>query len=128
MMTHSAELSESTNTSKPLFTGAQYDVLKRIAQYVLPALATFYITVGTLWGLPNVEQVAGTITAIDVALGVILGISKRSYNASDAPYDGTLVVVPQEDGGTLYSLEVDGDPEAIKDLSSVNFKVDGASQ
>jgi len=58
-----------------------YDVLKWIAQYLLPALGTLYFALSTIWGLPYGEQVVGTVTALDTFLGVILGISTASYNA-----------------------------------------------
>lgn len=57
-----------------------YDVLKWIAQYLLPALATLYFAIAQVWGLPYGEQIVGTITAIDTFLGVILGISTTQYN------------------------------------------------
>ena len=56
-----------------------YDILKWIAQYLLPALGTLYFTFSTIWGLPYGEQVVGTITAIDAFLGAILGISSATY-------------------------------------------------
>lgn len=56
-----------------------YDVLKFVAQIVLPALGTLYFALSAIWGLPYGEQVVGTITAIDVFLGAILGISTVSY-------------------------------------------------
>ena len=56
-----------------------YDTLKNIALIVLPALATLYLTVAQIWGLPFGEQVAATITAIDVFLGAILKISSINY-------------------------------------------------
>ena len=57
-----------------------YDVLKWIAQYLLPALATLYFAIAQVWGLPYGAQIVGTITAIDTFLGVILGISTAQYN------------------------------------------------
>ena len=56
-----------------------YDVLKFIAQIVLPAVATLYFTLAQIWGLPWAEQIVGTITAIDTFLGVILGVSTSTY-------------------------------------------------
>jgi TRAP-type uncharacterized transport system fused permease subunit len=56
-----------------------YDVLKWIAQILLPALGTLYFAIANIWGLPYAEQVVGTITAIDTFLGVLLGISSDSY-------------------------------------------------
>lgn len=56
-----------------------YDILKRIALLVLPALATLVLAIFTIWNLPFGEQIAGTITAIDTFLGAILGISSKQY-------------------------------------------------
>lgn len=56
-----------------------YDLLKYIALYVLPALATLVLTLGNIWGLPYTEAIAATITAIDTFLGAILGISAKEY-------------------------------------------------
>ena len=63
-----------------VFSNKVYDVLKWIAQYVLPAAATLYFAVANMWNLPHVGEVVGTITAIDTFLGVILGISTAQYN------------------------------------------------
>lgn len=56
-----------------------YDILKYIAQIVLPALGTLYFALSTIWGLPYGEQVVGTITAIDAFLGALLGISTAQW-------------------------------------------------
>lgn len=57
-----------------------YDILKYIAQIVLPALGTFYFALSQIWGLPYGEQIVGTITAADAFLGAILKISSNQYN------------------------------------------------
>lgn len=57
-----------------------YDILKWIAQYLLPAAGTLYFAIAGIWGLPYAEQVVGTITAVDTFLGVILGVSAAKYN------------------------------------------------
>lgn len=57
-----------------------YDILKYIAQIVLPAIATLYFALSQIWGLPYGEQIVGTITAIDCFLGALLGISTLNYN------------------------------------------------
>lgn len=56
-----------------------YDILKWIAQIVLPAVATFYVTVASLWNLPFPEEISGTIMAVDTLLGAILMISSANY-------------------------------------------------
>ena len=61
-------------------TNKTYDVLKKIAMYALPALATLVITLGEIWGWDWSAQVAATITALDTFIGAALGISSKSYN------------------------------------------------
>ena len=60
-----------------------YDTLKYIALYVLPALATLILTVGSIWGLPYSEAIAGTITAIDTFIGALIGISAKNYKEGE---------------------------------------------
>lgn len=60
-----------------------YDVLKWIAQILLPALGALYFALANIWGLPYGEQIVGTITAVDAFLGVILGISSKQYYEND---------------------------------------------
>lgn len=57
-----------------------YDILKELAQIWLPAIATLYFTLASIWGLPYAEQIVGTISAIDVFLGTVLKISTIQYN------------------------------------------------
>ena len=57
-----------------------YDVLKQIALVWLPALATLYFALASIWGLPYGEQIVGTITAVDAFLGAVLKISSINYN------------------------------------------------
>lgn len=61
-------------------TDKMYDVLKWVAQILLPAVATLYFAIAQIWGLPYGEQIVGTITAIDACLGTLLGISTYQYN------------------------------------------------
>ena len=61
-------------------TNKMYDILKWVAQILLPALGTLYFAIAGIWGLPCTEQVVGTITAVDTFLGVLLGLSTSKYN------------------------------------------------
>jgi len=57
-----------------------YDILKWVAQLLLPALGALYFALAGLWGFPYGEQIVGTITAVDAFLGAILGLSAVQYN------------------------------------------------
>ena len=59
-----------------------YDILKWIAQLLLPACATLCMALSSIWGFPG-EQIAGTIMAIDTFLGILLGISSANYVKTD---------------------------------------------
>lgn len=61
-----------------------YDILKWIAQILLPAVGTLYFALAGIWNLPYGESIVGTITAIDTFLGCILGISSVSYKKKEA--------------------------------------------
>ena len=60
-----------------------YDVLKYVAQIVLPAIGTLYFALASIWGLPYGEEVVGTITALDTFLGALLMLSSNSYNKKE---------------------------------------------
>lgn len=56
-----------------------YDVLKWVAQILLPATAALYVAVAGIWGFPYAKEVAGTISAVDLFIGTLLGISSMNY-------------------------------------------------
>lgn len=72
-----------------------YDVLKWIAQILLPAIATLYFALARIWELPLAEQIVGTITAIDAFLGVLLGISSMNYH-QEIEYHGPITKEDKE--------------------------------
>ena len=61
------------------FSNKTYDILKWIAQILLPALGTLYFALAQIWHFPLAEEIVGTITAVDAFLGVLLGISTKNY-------------------------------------------------
>lgn len=61
-------------------SNSTYNILKWVAQLLLPAIATLYFALSSIWGLPYGEQVVGTITAMDAFLGAILQISTNQFD------------------------------------------------
>ena len=57
-----------------------YDIMKFVAQILLPAIGTLYFALAQIWELPLAEEIVGTITAVDAFLGALLGISTANYN------------------------------------------------
>ena len=68
---------------KSILSNRAYDVLKWICIIVLPALATLYRGVGTIWSLPYMEEIPQTIIVIDAFLGALLGVSTIQYNKNN---------------------------------------------
>ena len=68
-----------------IFDKKTYDVLKWIAQILLPALGAAYFTLAGIWGLMYANQIVGTLTVLDALLGVLLGISTNNYNKTLPP-------------------------------------------
>lgn len=56
-----------------------YDILKTICTIILPATATLYASLSGIWGFPYTEQVVGTISAVALFIGAIIGISSANY-------------------------------------------------
>ena len=57
-----------------------YDILKWITMIVLPALATAYVGLASIWGWPYADEVAKTTAVVCTLLGALLGISTAQYN------------------------------------------------
>lgn len=56
-----------------------YDILKWVAQILLPALAALYSSLAKTWNLPYESGITETIVVIDLFLGTLLGISSSNY-------------------------------------------------
>jgi len=62
-----------------LLSNQAYDILAFIGRVVLPALSVLYATLGEIWHLPFTKEIPLTITAIDLFLNSLLGISSNNY-------------------------------------------------
>lgn len=96
-----------------------YDVLKWIAQILLPALGTLYFALGKVWDLPYVEGVTGTIVALDTFLGAILGISSVSYHG-----EGSLIVNQTDPDSETLSVSLNENLEDIVDRKYMVLKIE----
>ena len=57
-----------------------YDALKFLCTILLPACGTLYFALSKIWGLPLAEEIVGTLSAVAVFIGAIIGISSVQYN------------------------------------------------
>jgi hypothetical protein len=93
-----------------------YDILKRVALIVVPALATFVNAVGIVWGVPYTNEVTATITAFGVFLGAAIGVSSKNYEPDT---HGDLVVTKHNDVYADFTAE----PSNLKDGDTIILKV-----
>ncbi len=117
---------ENTTNDGFMLSPKWYNRSRFFVQIVLPAVSTFYITLGNVWGLPAVDKVVTTLVALTTFLGIVLGVSRKNYNTSDKPFVGNIVVHEKEGGGVIYSLEYNGDPADLQHLDTATFKVGAA--
>lgn len=99
-----------------------YDGLKWIAQIFLPALATLYYALSTIWGLPYAEQVVGTIVAIDTFLGILLGLWSSNYQKLN-PTDGVLEIDTCGGVKDIYRINLTTGFEDLKAKKEIKLKV-----
>lgn len=104
-----------------------YDKLKPVVQLVLPALGAAYFGLAQIWGLPKAEEIVGSIAIVTTFLGVILGLSSRVYNTSDAKFDGVLNVI-QGDASKIHQLDITTDPHKIQEQKQIVLKVNEVQQ
>lgn len=93
-----------------------YDILKRVALIVVPALATFVNAVGIVWGVPYTNEVTATITAFGVFLGAAIGVSSKNYEPDT---HGNLIVTKHNDVYADFTAE----PSNLKDGDTIILKV-----
>ena len=67
-----------------ILSNETYDILAFIGRVVLPALSVLYATLGEIWGLPYTKEIPLTITAFDLFLNTLLGISANTYYKEEA--------------------------------------------
>lgn len=84
----SVEVATTAPKTGLIMRNSTYDKLKFIAQILLPAVATLWVAVSTIWNLPLADQIEGTITAVIVFLDTLLGLTlakaSSDYHKGDA--------------------------------------------
>lgn len=111
-----------TKNSGLFLSDKLYNFFKFLTITLLPALGTLYFALAQIWNLPAGEEVLGTMMALQVFIGAIMGISTRQYENSGAKYVGTINIDESPEKET-YSLELKDDPEMLKEKGEATFKV-----
>ena len=108
----------SPEPKRPMLSDKAYKYVKWLSAFVLPALSALYLTLGQLWGFPNLEEVVGTVTALNTFLGGLLAYSTKSYNNSEEKYDGEFQFGGANDARLLMNV----DPMDV-DKNNLNIRI-----
>lgn len=108
-----------------------YDTLRKLVEFGLPALGTFYFTLNQIWGpalFANPEKVTGTLAAIAVVGSLVLRLSRVAYANSDAAHDGEVVENDDPEAEHKYLLQLNAPmDELVAGKSVISFKVQAPS-
>lgn len=107
----------------PLLADKTYTKLKHTATIVLPAVAALYIALAQVWHFPKVEEVAGSVAALNTFIGLILKASQKSYE--NDKYSGDLVVADIGGGRKDFALALNSEREEanIMNKNEVTLKI-----
>ena len=61
-----------------------YDLLRAIADLLLPALGALYFGLAGIWGFPYGEEIVGSITLVVAFIDIVLRIMKGKYDKEKA--------------------------------------------
>ena len=112
----------------PIMTDRTYNFLRWVSQYWLPAAGTLYFALASIWNLPFGEEVVGSISAITIFVGVVIGIGNRSYKASGAGIDGALIIDDSDPDKDVYQLNLETPiDDVLKGKQTITFKVDASA-
>jgi len=102
-----------------------YDSLRFLAQILLPALGTLYAALAAIYNWGHVEEVGGTVLAVDTFLGVLVSYLKLKYDASDEKFDGQINVEETPDGQKVVGMQLHNfeDPNDVVNADTLLFKV-----
>lgn len=105
-----------------------YNTLKWIALIFLPACAVLYAALAQTWGWPHESEIRLTITAVDLFLGTLLGLSTVQYNKNENNVDGDILVDLTEETGEntgMVMLALNGNPRDLANKQKAKFNVIG---
>lgn len=113
----------SPQHAKAMLSNGTYDVLKKSATVILPATGALYFALAQIWHLPKAEEVVGSIAAVNTFLGVLLGVSSKTYK--QARYGGVIEVTSPPDGSKkTFLLNLAAEPDDLENMGEVTFRID----
>lgn len=98
--------------------------MKWTALVLLPGLGALYFGLGQLWDFPEIEKVVGSVTVLEVFIGLLLRKSAGDYGSAKTV--GDAIVIQNKEGtveGMRFELDATGVPLVLSDKKVVQFNV-----
>lgn len=109
-----------------VFSSATYEWLRAFVEVLLPGAATLYFALASIWELPGGEKVSATITAFTVFLGLLVRLSRRSFDKSEVKFDGVAQLTDDPENQQVtagFALSPTADPKALLGKKELVLKV-----
>lgn len=107
---------------QPLLSNKAYDIAKNFAVLYIPAAITAYVGIDAIVDIGPAPEVAAIGAVVLTFLGSVLKISDKTYNESDAKFDGTIVADPNGQEG-LYPIQIPLSQAELAGKSEITLKV-----
>lgn len=131
------EVPEGTYDENPIFRPKQdfllsdkiYGLLDPVSKVWLPGVGALYFALAVTWGLPKADEVVATCAALATFLGLFLVYAERTYDKSQAKYDGAIYLSEGEtiDGRRMkdaqFGIRQDLDAQTISGKKEILMKV-----
>lgn len=106
-----------------------FKLLDPVTKVIIPGFGALYYTLAGAWNLPNADPVVATCAAVATFLGLFLVFAQRSYDNSQAKYDGGVYLTEGEtmDGRRMkdvqFGISQALDAGALEKKKSITLKV-----
>ena len=95
--------------------------METFASFVSPTVAAIYFILSALFSLRATTFVLGLLAISSSIVGTFLLLQKKRH--PEGIYDGQIVITENENGGKMFSIEVNGEPLDMEFKDEVLFKI-----
>lgn len=110
--------------TKWVISDALYDLLRKLVNFVIPALVAFYLILDNNLHIGGSVEVGSIGGGLVVLLNVLLLVSKKNFNEIEAQTRGTVYINTNDPDGAIVGLDLEGhDPDKLAKQRTVTLNV-----
>ena len=105
------------------FSVQTQNIVRLFTTIILPGIGFIYVLIAIISDADIFEHGLLFLLALILIFGATLELhAKRSFNSSEG-HDGQIVINTTDEGKTVFSLELDKDPDELKKQKNISFEV-----